>query len=377
MKFGAVREMHQAKAAGTAIEANVEDDGRTYFGAHVVDSEAVKKVKAGVYKGFSIGGKVTARDELNKSIIKGIKLVEVSLVDRPANPEAVFTMYKAEAVEEPVAAIDQIAELLNKGEISPERILDLVNADKLEAMADKIETEASKAELIESLKKYAGEEISDSSSALQALMSVYYLLTKEAGQEEVDDGQVSALRACVEGLKAFIASEIQEDTSGDTKTFMYADKITSLAKGGAKYSADTKAKLDTALSHLDGAKEALTALDHNAKTTDDVEGDGGTKAETSEDLTKLAGELDLAKADLAKVSAERDLLVKRVADLEAQPSPGKALLKAVGKADDLGEKITEGEAVAKVAPVTDSKGDVNDVATIIKGIHSMGGVVRR
>ena len=37
MKFGAVREMHGKSAAGTAIEIKVEDDGRTYFGAHVVD----------------------------------------------------------------------------------------------------------------------------------------------------------------------------------------------------------------------------------------------------------------------------------------------------------------------------------------------------
>ena len=99
MKFGAVREMHQAKAAGTAIEAEVNEEGMTWFGAHVVDSEAVKKVKASVYKGFSIGGRVTERDNMNKSIIKGINLVEISLVDRPANPDAVFTIFKADGVE--------------------------------------------------------------------------------------------------------------------------------------------------------------------------------------------------------------------------------------------------------------------------------------
>jgi hypothetical protein len=99
MKWGAVREMHDKKAAGTAIEADVKDDGRTWFGAHVVDSEAVKKVKSGVYKGFSIGGKVKSRDTANKAIITGIDLIEVSLVDRPANPEAVFTMYKSESLE--------------------------------------------------------------------------------------------------------------------------------------------------------------------------------------------------------------------------------------------------------------------------------------
>lgn len=96
MKFGAVREMHGSNAAGTAIEINVEDDGRTFFGAHIVDPVAVAKVKTGVYKGFSIGGSVTARDELNKSQITGLKLTEISLVDRPANPDAVFTCYKAD-----------------------------------------------------------------------------------------------------------------------------------------------------------------------------------------------------------------------------------------------------------------------------------------
>lgn len=96
MKFGAVREMHGSNAAGTAIEINVEDDGRTFFGAHIVDPVAVAKVKTGVYKGFSIGGSVTARDELNKSQITGLKLTEISLVDRPANPDAVFTCFKAD-----------------------------------------------------------------------------------------------------------------------------------------------------------------------------------------------------------------------------------------------------------------------------------------
>ena len=100
MKFGAVREMHGSNAAGTAIEINVEDDGRTFFGAHIVDPVAVTKVKTGVYKGFSIGGSVTARDELNKSQITGLKLTEISLVDRPANPDAVFTCYKADKPKE-------------------------------------------------------------------------------------------------------------------------------------------------------------------------------------------------------------------------------------------------------------------------------------
>ncbi len=102
MKFGAEREMHGSNAAGTAIEINVEDDGRTFFVAHIVDPVAVTKVKTGVYKGFSIGGSVTAHDELNKSQITGLKLTEISLVDRPANPDAVFTCFKADKGAEAV-----------------------------------------------------------------------------------------------------------------------------------------------------------------------------------------------------------------------------------------------------------------------------------
>lgn len=107
MKFGAVREMHGSNAAGTAIEINVEDDGRTFFGAHIVDPVAVTKVKTGVYKGFSIGGSVTARDELNKSQITGLKLTEISLVDRPANPDAVFTCFKADKLKDEEEATDK------------------------------------------------------------------------------------------------------------------------------------------------------------------------------------------------------------------------------------------------------------------------------
>lgn len=106
MKFGAVREMHNNSACGTALSMMVVND-KTMFEALVVDPVAVKKINTGVYKGFSIGGKITKRNELNKNIIEGLKLVEVSLVDRPANPESIFTMVKFdEAEDKPVGQTD-------------------------------------------------------------------------------------------------------------------------------------------------------------------------------------------------------------------------------------------------------------------------------
>jgi hypothetical protein len=95
MRFPALREMHQLSAAGTTLEAEVDEDGITRIVAHVVDPVAVSKVKNQVYRGFSIGGRVTQREAGAPKTITGLVLNEISLVDRPANPEAIFDCWKA------------------------------------------------------------------------------------------------------------------------------------------------------------------------------------------------------------------------------------------------------------------------------------------
>jgi hypothetical protein len=95
MRFPALREMHQLSAAGTTLEAEVCEDGTTRIVAHVVDPVAVAKVKNQVYRGFSIGGRVLQREAGNPKTITNLVLNEISLVDRPANPEAVFDCWKA------------------------------------------------------------------------------------------------------------------------------------------------------------------------------------------------------------------------------------------------------------------------------------------
>lgn len=95
MKFPAVREMHDAtKAAGRGLEITFDEDDRACFVAHIVDSEAIKKVKAGVYPGFSIGGRVKKRSSQDPTIIQRIDLMEVSLVDRPSCPVATLDLWK-------------------------------------------------------------------------------------------------------------------------------------------------------------------------------------------------------------------------------------------------------------------------------------------
>ena len=98
LKFANIREMHQMSAVGVAEEAAVDGKG-LYVAARIVDPRAWDKVVSGVYKGFSIGGRVKARDPADRSVITALTLTEISLVDRPANPEAVFDCWKVEGGE--------------------------------------------------------------------------------------------------------------------------------------------------------------------------------------------------------------------------------------------------------------------------------------
>ena len=95
---GPLREMHQPIAAGTVDDAEVVD-GDTWITATVVDKAAIEKVEKRVYRGFSIGGRVVERHATNRKIIKKIRLHEISLVDRPSNPDAVFDIWKATMAE--------------------------------------------------------------------------------------------------------------------------------------------------------------------------------------------------------------------------------------------------------------------------------------
>lgn len=94
---GNIREQHSNIAAGVATEYEAKSDGH-YIRALVVDPVSVKKVETRVLKGFSIGIRAPriVRDTkaANGRIIDGM-IVEVSLVDRPANPNAKLMLAKS------------------------------------------------------------------------------------------------------------------------------------------------------------------------------------------------------------------------------------------------------------------------------------------
>jgi len=380
MKFGAVREMHQASAAGTAIEASVQDDGKTWFGAHVVDPVAVKKVQTGVYKGFSIGGKVTARDDVNKTVIKGLKLIEVSLVDRPANPEALISIFKAD--RSPEEDVTELAELLDAGTVTPAQVLALVKAAKeapvveavVEAVAEPVVEEVAKAETADEIKKGIWD-VSDFAQALYQLGWIVSGSQSEADYEGDNSPIPAQLREWIAtGLGIFQAMAAEECAemiasmkaqAGELGTIEMAAKVGDIEKAGARYSKATKAALADVHKAIKECNDKLSAMGYEAADGDD---DDVQQSDATGDLAKVAGELDVAKAALDALTNERDTLSKRVKELEAMPAPGKALLKAITKGQDV-----QTADLPTVAPVLKSDGTEDAAATLIKAAHASGG----
>jgi hypothetical protein len=99
--FGNLREMHQLSAVGTLAQIAFNDsEKRIEVCARVVDDAAWKKVLSRTYVGFSVGGKYANRwkDAATNLMRYTADPAELSLVDRPCVPNAVFQMVKAEVV---------------------------------------------------------------------------------------------------------------------------------------------------------------------------------------------------------------------------------------------------------------------------------------
>lgn len=109
---GNIREQHSNIAAGVAKEYEAKGSEH-YITALVVDPVSVKKVETGVLKGFSIGIKNPRLTRDNKAangrIIDG-QIVEVSLVDRPANPNCQLVLAKSAAGESTLVQAEDLIE---------------------------------------------------------------------------------------------------------------------------------------------------------------------------------------------------------------------------------------------------------------------------
>ncbi len=419
MRFANIREMHQPSAVGVAKSVEMDDKG-TFISAHVVDDNAWSKVKAGVYKGFSIGGKAIEKVD---NVINALRLTEISLVDRPANPEALITLWKAEATASDAApsaeeaAVTHLAQMLDQGAISAQRLVALAKADAetagtadapvADTTAAQVNVDPTADAVAQSadaqVGKSAGEEIWDAGQALQALGSIQYVLQKERDEmaqgEDGEEGseaakQVNALQTAVSALKEFIASEIQEDNAARTQDVALADGMSTQGEGagtvqkvGRRFSGVSMQKMQAMHDSLVELGVACSTAKADASPADAKPNNvqGADVAKLAEQTALALEKVALVQAHVQRLSQENTHLQGELTRLKAMPAPGKALLNAMAisksmdlqddaqSASDGGFAKTEGD----VRPVLDAHGQVNDAASLIKMLHAKGGVAAR
>ncbi len=117
-----VRQMHATTLppAGKGILLESKPDGE-YVRTKVVEPTAIKLVDNEVYTGYSVG---IARPRIERDLkarggrITGGKIVEISLVDRPANPMAKFAVLKAMGSDQHLGFVGKV-ETMTKRDFDP------------------------------------------------------------------------------------------------------------------------------------------------------------------------------------------------------------------------------------------------------------------
>jgi hypothetical protein len=190
---GNIREQHSSIAAGVAKEYEKKSDGH-YISALVVDPASVKKVDLGVLKGFSIGIKNPriTRDEkaANGRIVDG-QIVEVSLVDRPANPNCQLVLAKSVDGETGVWKVEEL--------IEKEDAVDTTPATETPELVEEVLPETPISEIVEEedLEKLGIEKTAKAKSILASLV-------------KFDKTQYEAAREALANLIAIEAEEMKE-----------------------------------------------------------------------------------------------------------------------------------------------------------------------
>lgn len=436
MKYGtgALRAMHQPIAAGTVTKVSVNESGETEIEAHVVDPTEVLKVKTGTYKGFSVGGSQVpgGYDKVTKTI-SAMRLTEISLVDRPANPGAVITLVKIEDAPEAVATVgpehgdaaQALADMVNKGLISPERLVELAQPDVAAAVAkgkvppaflkdkdekdekddpkakdddeetddkkkkkvppaflkDKDEAKAEKAEGAGDIAKsmYSVSRFAELMSSIGCLVSD---LEYEADWEKDDSKVPAKLRTWLTTGAALFKEVADEEITeflasfqpkAATAVILRSDAATDLQKSldAAAATGSLGGYLAIAKAHMPENEVAAVVLSESfEKATAAVL---ARLAPDTETIAKLAD----ATATIGKLETERTELIAKVAALESQPTAPKGVLRVVV---EKGTDHATTDPVVASGPVLKTDGSIDHEATAmaeIKKMHQSGGQMLR
>lgn len=338
MKWGNIREQHSSIAAGVATEYEKKADGH-YIGVKVVDPGSIKKVEAGVLKGFSIGIRAprVVRDEkaINGRIIDG-QIVEVSLVDRPANPNAKLTVAKTIGGEliqvEELAAFPTPATLKPKAETMEKTLLDVVKGFHAELVKfDQAAYDSAVGAIADLIVVEAGEikEGHDERDSIQHLLDALKHLYRWY-EDEVEEGEVpgvepeSAAEDIVEAVEealdlAAAPDAVKEDAPAEDAP---AEEEAKMCKECGK--SEDECKCDDSMTE-----------EKSMKVSDEAAADLVAKAVKAA-TEAVQAELDAIKSAKAEAEAKVEQLDKQLADaLTKTAAGGPKRSKITENADDL------------------------------------------
>ena len=320
---GNLRVQHnpQRDPAGIGVEVHTDANGASWVKALVVEPIAKKLVSKGVLRAYSVGiaNPTIERDMTGKArggIIKGGKIVEISLVDRPANPSCGVQLVKsveghAEVSGELfggdaiVKALNGYTESLNTTDIdafdAPTDIsLDFTPNDMMRIMAEKVAYKS----IVDSEKEILGKDHRDFSqgrrrelaSGGNALPDGSYpipdkdALRRAAILARSGHGNVSAARALItrRAKELGVANPLD---SGDTEKIDGSVAENVLGKDAVPESCN-----EDCAENCDGAHpipKPKGPMQHKAAEPDDVE--GGDSDDNDDDCSGKEATPDVVK----------------------------------------------------------------------------------
>jgi hypothetical protein len=247
------------------------------------------KVRTGVYAGFSIGGKVTKRDPTDRTIITGLRLVEISLVDSPCNPDAALTMWKAETMYIPPAdAVVTRAKDLAKAagtkrfadflfdaqqELVAEEMLKsetLLEAPDNEGAAPAAVVEEPVAEEVEAVEEPVAEVVAEGETSVEepekeAAATVEETVEAPAGEEDAEKAAVAAAAGAVEATEGEAGGSEPSDPAAVLAAALASADVA--AKAAVPVVAEETVESGP-FADLDAAAAALKAITVKAKEGD-------------------------------------------------------------------------------------------------------------
>lgn len=351
---GNIREMHGPSAAGVAKEYEAKSDGH-YIGVHVVDPIAVKKVEARVYTGFSIGIKsprvVRDTKAANGRIIDG-QIIEVSLVDRPANPSAKLILAKSVEGESSLIQVEElhefkaplpsdVAKMTKKGSkmetikqiTELAKSLTTVDSAKFDqtlfdnarrALAELIASEAlemtdghderyslaSLAEAVNALMNwYEGEEVE---GEVAPVAEVEEMADKGADVPVCDDGKCGKCAECMSDKAVKEPNTTEEEESTQAPTTMEVNDMVDIKLKEKSADAEEASEAAPVAEEAVAAEEAPVA--EEVSETEEV-----SDATSIEDVVEKAvkSAMESVKSEIESLRAEKESAVEKSVKLES------------------------------------------------------------